>query len=67
MVTVYLNDKEIRVAKDSSLLEFLQAREVPRQPYAIAVNATFVPRGLYADTRLAEGDRIELVVATQGG
>ena len=67
MVTVYLNDEAFPVAENSSLLEFLQAREIPAQPYAVALNATFVPRGLYAATRLAEGDRVELVIAAQGG
>ena len=67
IVTVYLNDEACPVTENSSLLEFLQSREIPSQPYAVAVNATFVPRGLYANTRLAEGDRVELVIAAQGG
>lgn len=34
---------------------------------AAAVNATIVPRSAWAAARLADGDAIEIVTATQGG
>ncbi|MFC0597128.1 sulfur carrier protein ThiS [Streptomyces palmae] len=34
---------------------------------AAAVNETVVPRGRWAATRLAEGDRVEVLTAVQGG
>ena len=34
---------------------------------AAAVNEDVVPRGRWADTRLGEGDRVEILTAVQGG
>jgi len=34
---------------------------------AVAVNADVVPRSIWSSTPLAEGDRIELLTAAQGG
>ncbi|MEL7975618.1 sulfur carrier protein ThiS [Isoptericola sp. F-RaC21] len=34
---------------------------------AVAVNDAVVPRGLWAGTRIAPGDRVEIVTAVQGG
>ncbi len=34
---------------------------------AVAVDGEVVPRGTWGSTELAEGDRVEIVVAVQGG
>lgn len=34
---------------------------------AVAVNDAVLPRGLWATTRIAPGDRVEIVNAVQGG
>ena len=34
---------------------------------ATALNGDFVPRGLRAETRLSDGDRIEIVAPMKGG
>ncbi len=39
----------------------------PRSGVAAAVNDEVVRRGEYAATRLGEGDRVEIVMAVQGG
>lgn len=67
MLTIYLNGEELQVPAESSLQEILRDRDPGPQPYAVAVNSLFVPRGLYGQTRLADGDMIELVIASQGG
>ena len=36
-------------------------------PFAAAINLEFVPRSQYAQRRLAEGDRIELIAPVTGG
>ena len=38
-----------------------------QQGIAVAVNAEVVPRSQWADSKLADGDRIEIVGAKQGG
>lgn len=37
------------------------------QPIAVAYNDEFVPRGHYAEIRLQDGDRLEIVAPMQGG
>jgi sulfur carrier protein len=40
----------------------------PGQPgFAVAVNETIVRRAAWASTLLADGDRVEIVTASQGG
>lgn len=36
-------------------------------PVAIAVNEAFVPKSLYTETELNDGDRIEILAPMQGG
>lgn len=38
-----------------------------RQPFAVAVNTTFVPNTRYADHRLQPGDRVEIISPVTGG
>ncbi|WP_033342838.1 sulfur carrier protein ThiS [Catenuloplanes japonicus] len=38
-----------------------------RRGVAVAVNGEVVPRGQWAETPLADGDRIEVLSAAQGG
>jgi sulfur carrier protein len=38
-----------------------------RRGMAVAVDATVVPRGQWATTRIADGARVEIVTAVQGG
>lgn len=64
---IYINDNQREVAAPSTLQQALAGWPVPEQPYAVAVNHCFVPRGNYAATPLCDGDRIDLVVAVQGG
>lgn len=35
--------------------------------FAVAVNGEFVPKSAYGALRLADGDRVELVVPMEGG
>ncbi|MFZ5654474.1 MAG: sulfur carrier protein ThiS [Pseudomonadota bacterium] len=35
--------------------------------FAVAVNGEFVPKSAYGQVRLADGDRLELVVPMEGG
>ncbi|MFJ2604569.1 sulfur carrier protein ThiS [Streptomyces sp. NPDC091279] len=44
-------------------------RSLVRAPsgVAAALNETVVPRALWPSTRLAEGDRVEILTAVQGG
>ncbi|GGF46973.1 thiamine biosynthesis protein ThiS [Marmoricola endophyticus] len=74
--TVHVNGIERDLAPETSL-ERLVADLVPRgrdadagdrvRGVASALNGTVVPRGDWASTTLSDGDRVEVVTATQGG
>jgi sulfur carrier protein len=59
-------DEPLSVATLDALLA---AKDVApgRRGVAVALNGTVVPRAHWADTRLAGGDVVEIVLAKQGG
>ncbi len=59
---------EIRsVEPGVDIARLLQALELAGKRVAVEKNGEIVPRSRYADTRLAEGDALEIVVAVGGG
>ena len=48
-------------------IESLLAAFKPERPYAIARNEEFVPRSIYHQCVLKDGDRIEIVHPSAGG
>lgn len=59
---------EVRAARpNATIMTFLE--EVGLNPAKVAVerNREIVPKSLYAQTALAEGDRLEIVVFVGGG
>ncbi|MFI1247652.1 sulfur carrier protein ThiS [Streptomyces anulatus] len=66
-VSVSVNG-EARAVPAGTDLDALVATLTPaRSGVAAAVNESVVPRGLWATTRLGEGDRVEVLTAVQGG
>jgi len=51
----------------TGLLDRLHDTGVPASGIAVAVNDEVVRRSAWNDTILAEGDRVEIVTARQGG
>ncbi len=64
---VYVNGKSREVEGDVPLAALLEELGVDRTSIAVAVNRYVVPRRQHADVTLADGDRIEIVHAVQGG
>lgn len=64
---VRLNGERHRVAEGATVADLLA--ELGRHPRSVAVehNGRILPRPEYAATRLAEGDRVEVVGFVQGG
>ena len=66
-VTVTING-EARVLPGAPTIAEVVAAEVESiRGVAVAVNASLVPRSTWPTTVVAEGDRIELLHAAQGG
>lgn len=67
MIEILLNGSAHPVAPDSSLAGLVQALGYAGKRIAIERNGEIVPKSQYAQTRLAAGDRLEIVVAVGGG
>ncbi len=63
---VLINQKPYDLPEGTTLAEAIAQVEV-NGPFAVAVNLEFVPRARYGQTRLQEGDQVEIVVPSVGG
>lgn len=68
-MNVLLNGRSTPVDDAVSLAALLQSIGVDasRRGVAVAVNDDVVPRSAWAERRLAEADRVEVIQATVGG
>jgi sulfur carrier protein len=55
------------VAPGATVSEMLEALDVPDRGVAVAVDAEVVPRGAWATHAVADGARVEVLIAVQGG
>jgi sulfur carrier protein len=66
-MNVQINGELAEVADGANLDELVSSRVESSRGVAVAVNRDVVPRSAWASTRLAAGDQIEILNATQGG
>ncbi|MCZ7413798.1 MULTISPECIES: sulfur carrier protein ThiS [unclassified Streptomyces] len=66
-VTIRVNGEERSEPAGLTLDALVSALTTAPSGVAAAVNETVVPRGRWAATRLADGDRVEVLTAVQGG
>jgi sulfur carrier protein len=64
---ITVNGKDMDVTDGLSVEALLAELGVPRQYTAVAVNRDVTPKSAYASTRLAGGDRVEIVRPMGGG
>jgi thiamine biosynthesis protein ThiS len=62
-----INDKPREVPDDLTLEALLRHLEISAHLTAVAHNGTIVRRDEYAERRLREGDRLEIVTMVGGG
>ena len=67
MLEVTINGDSRKFGRDLAVTELLDELALAGKRVAIERNGEIVPRSHYADTRLANGDRLEIVVAVGGG
>jgi sulfur carrier protein len=65
-MTVVVNGEAVQVPDDATVAT-LMAEVGDRPGIAVAVGDTVVRRAAWAETRLAEGDSVEVLHAVQGG
>lgn len=61
-----VNEKSLEVVDAISISELVTELKQTGN-FAVAVNMAFVPRSMYGETRLKENDKVEIVMAMQGG
>lgn len=67
MIEVVVNGQARQVAAGATVTELLAALGLAGKPVAVERNREVVPRARHGETRLAAGDRLELVTFVGGG
>ncbi|MBK8337909.1 MAG: sulfur carrier protein ThiS [Sterolibacteriaceae bacterium] len=66
-INLTLNGEAQSLAGPLTVAQLLAARGLSGKRVAVERNGEIVPRGLHEQTPLADGDRLEIVVAVGGG
>ena len=66
-VSLTINGESRALAAPATVASLLEAMNLAGKRVAVERNGDIVPRGLHAATELADGDRLEIVVAVGGG
>jgi sulfur carrier protein len=66
-ISISVNGERRKIAPGTALEAVVRSLAPSPSGVAAAVNETVVPRARWAATALAEGDRIEVLTAVQGG
>jgi sulfur carrier protein len=66
-VQVTANGKDYEVRGDASVADFIRDRGLDPQLVVVEHNGEALERARYEETRLSDGDRLELVRAVAGG
>ncbi|WP_035383322.1 sulfur carrier protein ThiS [Ferriphaselus sp. R-1] len=67
MISVSINGAPQTFDAAPSVSELIQQMQLTGKRIAIERNGEIVPRSLFAEQRLADGDKLEIVVAVGGG
>lgn len=67
MINIRLNGEARQVPEGLTLRALLDWLQLPGDRVAVELNLEIVPRGQWAETTIAEGDRLEVVHFVGGG
>jgi sulfur carrier protein len=67
VISVCINGSPRTFAPATSIADLIAAMDLTGKRIAIECNGEIVPRGQFAQHRLNDGDKIEVVVAVGGG
>jgi len=67
VIQLSVNGQQRQLEPSANIERLLQALELAGKKVAVERNGEIVPRSRYADTQLADGDSLEIVVAVGGG
>ena len=64
---IAVNGEPSEVTPGTTVAALLAELDAPSRGIAVAVDGEVVPHGRWSDTALADGARVEVVTAVQGG
>ena len=64
---IFVNGDAVELPEGSTLAALLETLRLGHRRLAVEVNLEIVPRSTYAEHRLRDGDRVEVVQAIGGG
>ena len=67
MIELAINGEPRTFPAPLTLIQLIESLDLAGKRIAIEKNGEIVPRSQHADTTLASGDRLEIVVAVGGG
>ena len=67
VISVYVNGAKTDISQNTSLSALLNQLEIAGEKVAVERNLEIVPKSLYAETILTDGDRLEVVHFIGGG
>jgi len=67
MVEVMINGSPRRLERPLPVSELIRSMALAGKKIAVEKNGEIVPRSAHASTLIADGDRLEIVVAVGGG
>lgn len=62
-----INGEEKEIQSGNNVEDLLRELDINGRHIAVALNLEVIPRSRYAETRLKEGDKVEIVHAVGGG
>ncbi|KRG60840.1 thiamine biosynthesis protein ThiS [Stenotrophomonas koreensis] len=66
-MNILLNGDSRTLPAATTLLELLQSEGLAERRVAVEINGRIIPRSQHAQTRLNDGDQVEIVHALGGG
>jgi len=67
MIELSVNGQKQRFEPGTNIAQLIDAMALTGKRIAVERNGEIVPRSRHAETRLADGDQLEIVVAVGGG
>ena len=67
MIAISLNGESKQLAAETTVVQLLQQLGYAGKRVAVEKNGEIVPKSQHALVRIAQGDRLEIVVAVGGG
>jgi sulfur carrier protein len=67
MITVQINGESRCLQSNINITELVHQLALAGKKLAVERNGELIPRSTYGECRIADGDRLEIVVAVGGG